>query len=115
MNLLRFLVFSLRTLAERMTVVFVEWWEDFLYDFRKGGRYHDEWEDDGPSVFSSLTPEEIENVANAMLEYHFETPKDRKKSLQKKPLLAALRESQSARNVGLCEKPTKGETDNGVH
>jgi len=38
-----------------------------------------------------FTAQEVENVANAMLEYHFETPIVRSQTLQDKPLLRALR------------------------
>ena len=38
-----------------------------------------------------FTAQEVENVANAMLEYHFDTPRVRSQTLQDKPLLKALR------------------------
>lgn len=38
-----------------------------------------------------FTAQEVENVANAMLEYHLETPKVRSQTLQDKPLLRAMR------------------------
>lgn len=43
-----------------------------------------------------FTAQEVENVANAMLEFHFETPKVRSQTLQDKPLLRQMR--SSARN-----------------
>ena len=38
-----------------------------------------------------FTAQEIENVANAMIEHHMETPKVRAQTLQGKPLLSAMR------------------------
>lgn len=38
-----------------------------------------------------FTAQEVENVANAMLEYHFDTPNVRSQTLQDKPLLKAMR------------------------
>lgn len=40
-----------------------------------------------------FTTQEIENVANAMLEFHFDTPNVRSQTLQNKPLLKQMRSS----------------------
>ncbi len=92
MKFLKFWAFSLRILVERMAVAakdtFVLWVEDVRFDIE-----HPDGDDLGYK--GSFTPEEMENVANAMLDYHFGTPKDRSTSLQEKPLLEALRATKT--------------------
>ena len=81
MGFLRFWLFSFRVLFERLRELFAVWAEDVRYDLSPE-------DDDGDwdRRLGAFTPEELANVTEAMLEYHFETPHVRTKSLQNKPL-----------------------------